>query len=115
MTLRTVHRACNLCEAICGLEFKLDGEQIVSIRGDHQDPFSRGHICPKAVALKDIHEDPDRLRRPLLREGGNWREIGWDEALDLAAQRLAALQLAHGNNAVAYYAGNPSVHNIGTL
>ncbi len=115
MSTRTVYRACNLCEAICGLEMKIDGTQIVSIRGDDQDPFSRGHICPKAVALKDVHEDPDRLRTPMLREGDTWRSLGWDEALDLAAEKLAAIQTAHGNNAVGYYAGNPSVHNIGTL
>jgi len=115
MTQRTVYRACNLCEAICGLEIKVDGAQITSIRGDPLDPFSRGHICPKAVALKDIHEDADRLRRPMLREGDSWREIGWEEALDIAAQKLADLQQVHGNNAVGYYAGNPSVHNIGTL
>ncbi len=115
MKTRTVYRACHLCEAICGLEFKLEDEKIISIRGDDQDPFSRGHICPKAVALKDVHEDPDRLRRPMLREGDTWREIGWDEALDLAAEKIAAVQAQHGTNALAYYAGNPSVHNVGTL
>lgn len=118
-TVRTVYRACNLCEAICGLEIKVDGPKILSIRGDDADPFSRGHICPKAVALKDVHEDPNRLRRPMQRVGDPaenvWREIPWDEAFDLAAERLAAIQLRHGNNAVGFYAGNPSVHNIGTL
>ena len=114
-TTRTEYRACNLCEAICGLEFKLDGADIISIRGDDADPFSRGHICPKAVALKDIHEDPDRLRRPMKRTGNEWLEIGWDEAFEFAAERIAALIQQHGNNAVGYYAGNPSVHNIGHL
>jgi anaerobic selenocysteine-containing dehydrogenase len=118
-TLRTVYRACNLCEAICGLEIKVDGPKILAIRGDDADPFSRGHICPKAVALQDVHEDPNRLRRPMLRVGdpadNQWREIPWDEAFDLAAERLAALQLRHVNNAVGFYVGNPSVHNIGTL
>jgi len=114
-TIRTVYRACNLCEAICGLEIKVDGPKIVSIRGDEADPFSRGHICPKAVALQDVHEDPNRLRRPMLRTDNDWREIPWEEAFDLAAERLAALQLRHGNNAVGFYVGNPSVHNIGTL
>ena len=113
--VRTVYRACNLCEAICGLEIKVDGEKIVSIRGDGDDPFSRGHICPKAVALQDIHEDPNRLRRPMKRAGSEWHEIPWDEAFELAAGKLAAIQSAHGNNAVGLYAGNPSVHNIGTL
>lgn len=113
--LRTVYRACNLCEAICGLEFRLDGNRIAAIRGDAADPFSRGHVCPKAVALKDIHEDPDRLRLPMRRVDGGWREIGWEEAFDFAAERIAAIQAAHGNNAFGYYAGNPSVHNSGTL
>jgi len=113
--LRTEYRACNLCEAICGLEFKIDGEKIISIRGDDADPFSRGHICPKAVALKDIHEDPDRLRRPMKRNGKDWQEISWDEAFEFAADRMATLVREHGNNAVAFYAGNPSVHNLGHL
>ena len=114
-TTRTEYRACNLCEAICGLEFKIEGRSIVSIRGDDADPFSRGHICPKAVALKDIHEDADRLRKPIMRIGHDWREVGWDEAFEFAADRIAALIGLHGNNAVAFYAGNPSVHNIGHL
>jgi anaerobic selenocysteine-containing dehydrogenase len=114
-TLRTVYRACNLCEAICGLEIKVDGPKILSIRGDEADPFSRGHICPKAVALQDVHEDPNRLRRPMQRIDNQWREIPWDEAFDLAAERLAAIQLRDGNDAVGFYVGNPSVHNIGTL
>ena len=114
--LRTAYRACNLCEAICGLEFKLDSSRrIVGIRGDDADPFSRGHVCPKAVALKDIHEDPERLRRPMKRVGSDWQEIGWEEAFDFAAERIAAIQAAHGNNAFGFYAGNPSVHNSGTL
>ena len=113
--LRTEYRACNLCEAICGLEFKIDGNTIVSIRGDDADPFSRGHICPKAVALKDIHEDPDRLRKPMKRTGTSWQEISWNEAFELAAERISALIGKHGNNATAFYAGNPSVHNLGHL
>jgi anaerobic selenocysteine-containing dehydrogenase len=111
---RTVHRACNLCEAICGVEIKVDGPTIVSIRGDEADPFSRGHLCPKAVALQDIHDDPNRLRRPLRKTGGTWVAISWDEAFELAAEKLTAIQLRHGNHAVGLYAGNPSVHNIGT-
>ena len=112
---RTVYRACHLCEAICGLEFKLRGDEIISIRGDDADPFSRGHICPKAVAIKDVHEDPHRVRTPLLRDGTQWREIGWDEAFAIAGERLAAIATAHGDDAVGMYVGNPSVHNSGTL
>jgi anaerobic selenocysteine-containing dehydrogenase len=112
---RTVYRACNLCEAICGLEIRVDGSRIVSIRGDAADPFSRGHICPKGVALIDIHEDPNRLRRPMQRTGGQWRELAWDEAFDLAAERLSTIVDQHGNDAIGFYIGNPTVHNSGTL
>jgi anaerobic selenocysteine-containing dehydrogenase len=112
---RTIYRACHLCEAICGLEIAVDGPKIVSIRGDADDPFSRGHLCPKGVALIDLHHDPNRLRRPLRRDGDTWTEISWDEAFELAADRLAAIQLQHGNDAVAFYAGNPTVHNAGTM
>jgi anaerobic selenocysteine-containing dehydrogenase len=112
---RTVYRACHLCEAICGLEFKIEGAQIASIRGDEKDPFSRGHICPKAVALKDIHEDENRLRHPVRKVGDSWQEISWDDAIELAATRLTGIQAAHGNNAVGYYVGNPGAHNSGTL
>ncbi len=81
---------------MCGVEIRHRGNEIVSIRGDDADPFSRGHICPKALALKDVHEDPDRLRRPVRREGDSWREISWDEAFDEAAKRLLDIQRAHG-------------------
>lgn len=115
MSEQTHYRACNLCEAICGLEIKVRDGHIVSIKGDAADPLSRGHICPKAVALQDLHEDPDRLRRPQKRVGEQWIEIGWDQALDDIADRLAAIHKTHGANSVAAYLGNPSVHNWGNM
>lgn len=113
--VRTAFGACNLCEAICGLEFKLQDDRIVSVRGDDADPFSHGHICPKAVALKDIHEDPDRLRRPVRRTANGWEPIGWDQAYAEVAERFTALRRERGANSVAVYQGNPSVHNYGNL
>lgn len=112
---RVHYGACNLCEAICGLEFRVDGKEILSIRGDEADPLSHGHICPKAVALKDIYEDPDRLRRPMRRVGDRWEEISWEAAFDLVAEKLLAIHKAHGANSIAAYLGNPSVHNYGVL
>ena len=117
---RTAFRACNLCEAICGLAIELervqDGtERVVSIRGDERDPLSKGHICPKAVALQDVYDDPNRLKRPLKRVGDAWTEIGWDEAFDLVASSLKSVQERHGRDAVGVYQGNPSVHNSGTM
>lgn len=109
------HRACHLCEAICGLTIETRGEQILSIKGDPEDSFSRGHICPKAVALQDIQNDPDRLRQPMRRVGSEWHAIEWAEAFALAAERLASIRERHGNNAVAVYQGNPSVHNYGLM
>ncbi|KAB5623284.1 molybdopterin oxidoreductase family protein [Pseudomonas putida] len=120
MTKTLHHRACHLCEAICGLNIEVshapDGRASISaIKGDPQDPFSRGHICPKAVALQDIQEDPDRLRQPHRRVGERWEPITWEEAFALAAERLWSIQQAHGRNAVAVYQGNPSVHNYGLM
>jgi anaerobic selenocysteine-containing dehydrogenase len=115
MQEKTFYRACNLCEAICGLEFKVRGDKIVSIKGDPADPFSRGHICPKAVALQDIHEDPDRLRRPMRRTAHGWEELSWDAALDLVAERLVDVHRTHGTNSIATYLGNPTVHNYGLM
>ncbi|HGM5580645.1 TPA: molybdopterin oxidoreductase family protein [Pseudomonas putida] len=120
MTKTLHHRACHLCEAICGLNIEVSHEpdgraSISAIKGDPQDPFSRGHICPKAVALQDIQEDPDRLRQPHRRVGERWEPIAWEEAFALAAERLWSIQQAHGRNAVAVYQGNPSVHNYGLM
>ena len=113
--IETHYGACNLCEAICGLEFQVQDGKLVSIKGDPADPFSRGHICPKAVALKDLHEDPDRLRRPVERTESGWQEISWDAAFDRVADELVAVRSAHGAKAIGVYQGTPSVHNYGNL
>jgi anaerobic selenocysteine-containing dehydrogenase len=112
---RTHFRTCHLCEAICGIEIRVRGGEIVSIRGDQADPFSRGHICPKAVAIKDVHEDPDRLKHPVRRRGDGWERISWDDALDEVAGRLVDIQASHGNDSVATYFGNPQVHSYTAL
>jgi anaerobic selenocysteine-containing dehydrogenase len=111
----THYRTCTLCEAMCGLTLEVDGGRVVSIRGDADDPFSRGHICPKGAALGDVHADPDRLRQPMRRTPGGWQPVSWSDALDEAAGRLRAVQRAHGRDAVAVYQGNPTVHNYGSL
>jgi anaerobic selenocysteine-containing dehydrogenase len=112
---RWAYRACDLCEAICGLAFRFDNGRLTAIRGDDEDPFSRGHICPKGNAILDLEADGDRLRRPLLKRAGDFEEIGWDEAFALAGERLAAIQAEHGGNAVGAYLGNPNVHHFGSI
>ena len=117
---RTHHRVCHLCEAMCGLVIQTEGDKVTDVRGDKDDPLSRGHVCPKAVALQDIHEDPDRLRKPMKRirtAPGEYQhvEIEWSEALDLAADALASTIEKQGIDAIGAYFGNPSVHNYGML
>ncbi len=102
---------CNLCEAQCGLRLTALGTRITSVRGDDDDVLSHGHICPKAHALRDLYEDPDRLRTPRIREGTGFRDASWDEALGTVATRLRDIQKRHGRDAVAFYYGNPTVHS----
>ncbi|OWQ86898.1 molybdopterin-binding oxidoreductase [Roseateles aquatilis] len=113
------YRICPLCEACCGLEIRTratpGGRAVVSIRGDAQDPFSRGYLCPKGVALKDLHEDPDRLRQPMRRrdDRSGFDPVGWDQAFEEIARRLPPLRDRHGADAVALTIGNPASHKIG--
>jgi anaerobic selenocysteine-containing dehydrogenase len=111
----THYTSCPLCEATCGLVVETDGPQVTSVRGDELDTFSKGYICPKGTALADLHHDPDRLRRPMRRDGETWHEMEWDEAFDLVATKLKAVQRTHGKHALAVYQGNPTVHNIGLV
>lgn len=110
---------CNLCEAICGLELTIEDGAVTAVRGNKDDPLSRGHICPKGVAIADIYSDPDRLRRPVRRIGSGsdarWEEISWDEAFDAVADGLASAINKGGNDALGIYLGNPSVHSLGAL
>ncbi|NOK14392.1 molybdopterin oxidoreductase family protein [Corallococcus exercitus] len=108
-------RTCNLCEAMCGVRIEVAEGRITSIKGDAEDPFSRGHICPKAVALRDLHEDPDRLRHPMKRTASGWERVSWEDALRDISQRLHDLQKEHGPNTVGAYLGNPNVHNLGAM
>jgi anaerobic selenocysteine-containing dehydrogenase len=116
-TTRTAFRTCPLCEASCGLEITLrptddGGEEVVRIRGDRDDVFSQGYICPKGSTLKQLHEDPDRLRRPLVKRDGTFVEVSWEEAFAEVEARLLPVLEAHGRNAAAVYIGNPNAHNL---
>lgn len=112
---RTHYIACNLCEAICGLEIRIEDNKIRSIKGDSNDPISKGHICPKAVALQDIHNDPDRLRTPVKKTDDGWQKISWKQAFDEVTRELKRIQGKHGKNSVATYLGNPTVHNMDAM
>ena len=107
------YRTCNLCEAMCGIAIEHQGERVLSIKGDKADPFSDGHICPKAVALQDLQNDPDRLRTPMRRVGDRWEPLSWDDAYDLAEREIGRVRERHGRHAVATYLGNPTIHSLG--
>ncbi|MCK2150174.1 molybdopterin-dependent oxidoreductase [Marinobacter alexandrii] len=111
--LKTHYRTCNICEAMCGLEIKHQDGNILSIKGDKEDPFSQGHICPKAVALQDFYHDRDRLKTPLKRTNNGWQALSWEQAYDEIATRFRGLQAEHGQDSVGVYLGNPNAHNFG--
>ena len=112
---KTHYRTCNLCEAMCGLEITYKNNEIIAIKGDKNDVLSNGHICPKAVALKDLYEDKDRLKTPIKKTQNGWEAISWETAFDEVAQKLKEIQEKYGNDAVATYQGNPNVHNVGLM
>jgi anaerobic selenocysteine-containing dehydrogenase len=111
----TAYRICPLCEACCGLEIKVAGKEIISIKGDANDVFSKGYICPKAVALKDLHTDPDRLKQPLIKRNGEFVQASWAEAFDEIKARLPVVQSSFGKDAIAVTVGNPAAHKLGLL
>lgn len=101
---------------MCGLEIEHDGKRVTKVSGDKNDPFSHGFICPKGARIADLHEDPDRLKKPLRKKpDGSWEEIGWPEALAYAGEKLNGIRKAHGLNSVGLYFGNPTVHNYGIM
>lgn len=106
---------CSLCEASCGLIVQVENGAVTDVRGDPDDPLSLGHICPKGVALQDLQTDPAWLRTPLERTETGWRELPWEEAIELAASRLADVATRHGPDSVAVYLGNPNVHSLGAM
>ena len=116
MASESVHfRTCPFCEATCGLEVTIRGEDVVSVRGDDQDPFSRGFLCPKSQGLKQLHEDPDRLTRPLVRRDGELVEASWEEAFAAVDEGLSRVLAESGRDAVAVYLGNPAAHSLGPM
>ena len=111
--IQTHFRTCNICEAMCGIEIRHKDKEILSIRADKDDPFSLGHICPKAVAMQDYYHDPDRLKTPLKKTKSGWQEISWEEAFAEIATKVREIQSIHGEDSVGTYIGNPNAHNFG--
>lgn len=112
----THYYTCPLCEATCGLSITVEDGRAVSVRGDKEDPFSKGYFCPKGAALGTLHHDPERLRRPLVRKNGELVEVSWEEAFEVVEKGLMPIIEKHGRDAVGVYLGNPCAHTMaGTL
>jgi anaerobic selenocysteine-containing dehydrogenase len=111
--IKTHYRNCNICEAMCGLEIKYKDKEILSIKGDQKDPFSKGYHCPKASALQDFYTDKDRLKTPIRRTATGWEDISWDEAFTEITEKFKDIQKKQGKNSLAVYLGNPNAHNLG--
>lgn len=103
---------CPLCEAMCGLEIQVEDGQVAGIRGNRDDVWSRGHICPKGASLGVVHHDPDRIRRPMIKVDGQWQEVSWDAAFRRCTELLAPVIEKHGIGAVTCYTGNPLAHSF---
>ncbi|MCV7238040.1 molybdopterin-dependent oxidoreductase [Mycolicibacterium celeriflavum] len=110
--MTTALRICPLCEATCGLTLTIDGGRVTGARGDRDDVFSKGFICPKGASFAELDNDPDRLTRPLIRRNGALTEATWEEAFAAVAERLGAVLAEHGGTAVGVYLGNPNAHTI---
>ncbi|MDV2682979.1 molybdopterin-dependent oxidoreductase [Alkalihalophilus lindianensis] len=111
-TEKVHYRTCPLCEATCGLEIHTKGNEVTSIKGDKLDPFSEGYLCPKGYHLDKLYADPDRIKKPMIREGDQWREVSWQEAFTEVRKGLQSIIKQNGRDAVATYLGNPNVHNL---
>lgn len=107
------YRICPICEAACGLQVSHDGSEIIAVERNDDDVFSTGHICAKGLSLKDLHQDPDRIRTPLVRKDGKLVSASWEEALELVNRRLKEVRQVNGDGSVAVYVGNPTAHNFG--
>ncbi len=105
-------RICPFCEATCGLRVEVRGREVLAVTGDEKDIFSRGHLCPKGVAIGELDADPARLRHPLLRRGSDFEEVSWEAAFAFVAERLPAIQAEHGRDAVGVFIGNASAHSL---
>ncbi|MFD7938087.1 molybdopterin oxidoreductase family protein [Streptomyces sp. NPDC059755] len=109
---RTALRICPLCEATCGLTLTIEGTEVTGARGDREDVFSKGFICPKGASFGAVDGDPDRLRTPLVRRDGELREATWEEAFDAVAAGIRPVVERYGANSVGVVLGNPNVHTM---
>jgi anaerobic selenocysteine-containing dehydrogenase len=109
--MTTHYRTCPLCEAMCGLEIETSQDRVTRVRGDRQDVWSKGFLCPKGASLGQLHHDPDRLRFPMVRHGEEWHRVTWPEAFQRCEDLLRPVIEADGIGAATVYIGNPTVHN----
>src|SRR3954468_15495036 len=105
---------CPLCECMCGLQVDVEGDAVTLIRGDRDDVWSKGYLCPKGTTLGKLHADPDRIRVPMVRDrdADTWREVSWDEAFTRCEELIHGVVQRHGIESCTAFVGNPAGHNF---
>lgn len=111
---RTVRRVCPFCEGMCGIAVSVQGDQVIDVRPDFDNAWSRGHVCPKGIMVGKVHHDPDRLHKPVARDGADWRELEWEEAFELARRLVGRVLPEYGHASIAGYIGNMSAKGFGS-
>jgi anaerobic selenocysteine-containing dehydrogenase len=107
------YRICPICEAGCGLKVRSEDRNVIAIEPNRDDVFSGGHMCAKGVSMMELDADLDRLRLPLIKENGKFREGSWPEAYGIINRNLGRIRDAYSANSIAIYAGNPTAHHVG--
>ncbi|MDX1496013.1 MAG: molybdopterin-dependent oxidoreductase [Salinisphaeraceae bacterium] len=110
--MRTQKTYCRICEAHCGLEVSVDGDQVVNVKPDKTHPVSKGYACIKGSAIGELHHDPDRVNHPLKKVNGKWEQISWDQAITEIGSKIKSLQKEHGKRSIAHYTGNPTAFSM---
>lgn len=111
---RVVRRVCPFCEGMCGIIVSIEGDEVVDVRPDLENTWSQGHVCPKGIMVGKVHHDPDRLLKPVARDGAGWRELEWEEAFDYTRRLVGKVLPDHGHQCIAGYLGNMSAKGFGS-
>jgi formate dehydrogenase len=109
--LTTVKTACRICLCFCGLDVQTDGQRIVRIRPDKDNPNNWRDFCLKGGSAHHVREHPKRITRPLKRVGDKYVTVSYDQAIREIAAQLNDIRSRHGPNAIATYIGNPGQSN----
>lgn len=101
----TVQTFCRICEALCGLDVTVEGDQVVDIKPDNDHVATRGYGCLKGLKQHKMYDTPDRLLYPMQRVDGELQRVSWDDALSSIGGKVRELIDNHGPDSIAMYVG----------